>query len=48
MFMKVAVVRLREAGNITAYSAGDGFNVGDYVIVEADRGLDYGEILEIN
>ncbi len=46
--MKVAVVRLREAGNITVYLASDDLNVGDYVIVEADRGLDYGEILEIN
>jgi len=46
--MKIAAVRLREAGNITAYTASDDIRVNDYVIVEADRGLDYGEVLEID
>lgn len=46
--MRVAVVRLREAGNITTYIAADDIKVNDYVILEADRGLDYGEVLEIN
>lgn len=46
--MKIAVVRLREAGNITTYVSSDDCSVNDYVIVEADRGLDYGEVLEIS
>ncbi len=46
--MKIAAVRLREAGNITAYAAPEDIETGDYVIVEADRGMDYGEVLEIN
>jgi len=46
--MKVAVVRLREAGNIITYKANEGVKVNNYVIVEADRGLDYGEVLEVN
>jgi len=46
--MKIAAVRLREAGNITTYAASGDICVNDYVIVEADRGLDYGEVLEIN
>jgi len=45
--MKVAVVRLREAGNIISYHVIDDIQINDYVIVEADRGLDYGEVLEI-
>ena len=43
---EVVQVRLREAGKITYFStSGMRFRVGDYVIVEADRGLDYGQIL---
>jgi len=43
---EVVQVRLREAGKITYYStSGMKFKVGDTVIVEADRGLDYGQVL---
>ena len=45
--MKVAVVRLREAGQLMTYRAEDNIKPHDYVIVEADRGLDYGEVIEI-
>lgn len=30
------------------YNAADDIEVNDYVIVEADRGIDYGEVIEIN
>ncbi len=46
--MKIAMVRLREAGQLMTYKVGDDINVHDYIIVEADRGLDYGEVIEIN
>jgi len=43
---EVIQVRLREAGKISYYStSGVKFNLGDYVIVEADRGLDYGQAI---
>jgi cell fate regulator YaaT (PSP1 superfamily) len=43
---EVIQVRLREAGKITYFSTGGArFKVGDYVIVEADRGSDYGQVL---
>ncbi|MCM8790976.1 MAG: stage 0 sporulation family protein [Candidatus Omnitrophica bacterium] len=43
---EVIQVRLREAGKITYFStSGMKFKVGDYVIVEADRGLDYGQVI---
>ncbi len=43
---EVIQVRLREAGKITYFStSGMRFKVGDCVIVEADRGLDYGQVL---
>ncbi|MBN1527050.1 MAG: stage 0 sporulation family protein [Candidatus Omnitrophica bacterium] len=43
---EVVQVRLREAGKITYYStSGMKFKTGDHVIVEADRGLDYGQVL---
>ncbi len=43
---EVIQVRLREAGKITYFSTGGTkFKVGDQVIVEADRGLDYGQVL---
>lgn len=44
--MKVALVRLREAGQLMSYQGDDDIAVGDYVIVEADRGIDYGEVIE--
>ncbi|HDN85698.1 MAG: stage 0 sporulation protein [Candidatus Omnitrophota bacterium] len=46
--MKVALVRLREAGNILSYLAPFEVKSQDKVIVEADRGLDYGEVLEVS
>ena len=43
---EVVQVRLREAGKISYFSTGGlKFKVGDYVIIEQDRGLEYGEIL---
>ncbi len=43
---EVIQVRLREAGKITYFSPGGmKFKIGDHVIVEADRGLDYGQVL---
>ncbi|MFA5146170.1 MAG: stage 0 sporulation family protein [Candidatus Omnitrophota bacterium] len=43
---EVVQIRLREAGKISYFStSGMKFKVGDMVIVEADRGLDYGEVL---
>ncbi|MDD5496455.1 MAG: stage 0 sporulation family protein [Candidatus Omnitrophica bacterium] len=43
---EVVQVRLREAGKISYYStSGMKFKTSDYVIVEADRGLDYGQVL---
>ena len=43
---EVIQVRLREAGKITYFSTGGTkFKVGDQVIVEADRGMDYGQVL---
>jgi cell fate regulator YaaT (PSP1 superfamily) len=43
---EVIQVRLREAGKITYFSTGGmKFKAGDYVIVEADRGLDYGQVI---
>lgn len=45
--MKIVLVRLREAGNVVSYTTEQNVQVGDYVILEADRGIDYGEILEI-
>jgi cell fate regulator YaaT (PSP1 superfamily) len=43
---EVVQVRLREAGKISYFSTGGmKFKVSEYVIVEADRGLDYGQVL---
>jgi len=43
---EVIQVRLREAGKISYFSTGNlRFNIGDYVIVEQDRGLEYGQIV---
>jgi cell fate regulator YaaT (PSP1 superfamily) len=44
--MKVVLVRLRDAGPLMTYQGLDEVNVHDYVIVEADRGVDYGEVIE--
>ena len=43
---KMILVKLRDAGSIYSYNAAD-LNVkeGDHVIVEHDRGLDYGQIV---
>ena len=46
--MKVALVRLREAGQLMTYKVTEDVSVHDYVIVEADRGLDYGEVIEVS
>ncbi len=43
---EVIQIRLREAGKISYYStSGMKFKPGEYVIVEADRGLDYGQVI---
>jgi len=43
---EIVQVRLREAGKISNYlTNGLKFDIGDYVIVEADRGLEYGQIV---
>src|SRR3989338_2870029 len=43
---EVVQIRLREAGKISYFSTnGMKFKGGDVVIVEADRGLDYGEVI---
>jgi cell fate regulator YaaT (PSP1 superfamily) len=43
---EVVQVRLREAGKISYFSTGGlKFNVGEYVIVEQDRGLEYGQVV---
>ena len=46
--MRVGLVRLREAGQLMTYQVTDEVSVYDYVLVEADRGVDYGEVIEIN
>ncbi|MCK5451059.1 MAG: stage 0 sporulation family protein [Candidatus Omnitrophica bacterium] len=46
---KVVQVQLRAAGEIKYFTAGGmKFEIGDKVIVEADRGLEYGEIISAN
>ncbi|UCD15557.1 MAG: stage 0 sporulation family protein [Candidatus Omnitrophota bacterium] len=45
--MKVALIRLREAGQLMSYRGADDIAVNNYVIVEADRGIDYGEVVEV-
>ncbi|MFH1996134.1 MAG: stage 0 sporulation family protein [Candidatus Omnitrophota bacterium] len=43
---EVVEIRLREAGKILYFSTnGMKFKTGDHVIVEADRGLDYGQVM---
>ncbi len=46
--MRIALVRLREAGQLMTYKVEDNIGVHDYVVVEADRGTDYGEVIEVN
>ncbi|MCQ9204793.1 MAG: stage 0 sporulation protein [Omnitrophica bacterium] len=46
--MRVALVRLREAGQIMTYRVSEDIGVHDYVVIDADRGIDYGEVIEIN
>ncbi|MBD3246260.1 MAG: stage 0 sporulation protein [Candidatus Omnitrophica bacterium] len=46
--MRVALVRLREAGPLMTYKVDEGIHVHDYVIVEADRGTDFGEVVEVS
>ncbi len=46
--MQLVLVRLREAGQLTTYKAEIALKVHDYVLVEADRGNDYGEVLEVS
>jgi len=42
----MTLVRLRDSGQVHFYNAGTlGVKEGDYVIVEHDRGLDYGQIV---
>jgi len=44
--VEVIQVRLRELGKVVYYNArGIKFEVGDMVVLEADRGIDYGEVL---
>lgn len=44
---KMILVRLRDSGQTFSYNAPDSLELkeGDYVIVEHDRGLDYGQII---
>lgn len=46
--MRIGLVRLREVGQLITYQIADEVSVHDYVLVEADRGVDYGEVIEIN
>jgi len=46
--MRVALVRLREAGQLMTYQVTEDIAMHDYVLIEADRGVDYGEVIEIN
>lgn len=43
---EVVQVKIREAGKVAYYDLGQlKLNIGDYVIVEADRGLEYGQVI---
>jgi cell fate regulator YaaT (PSP1 superfamily) len=44
--MRKILVRLREAGQLMTYFSEDDININDYVIIETDRGMDYGEVME--
>jgi len=42
----LVLVRLRDSGQVHFYQPGNlGVKIGDYVIVEHDRGLDYGQVV---
>ena len=44
--VKVVEVKQREEGKVSYYTIGDMTpSTGDYVILESDRGLDYGQVL---
>jgi len=46
---KIASVKLRESGSIYHFLVSNQeLNVGDYVLVEADRGIDYGQIVSLD
>lgn len=45
--MKIALVRLRESGQSVHYKVTDDIHLNDHVVIEADRGFDYGEVIEI-
>jgi len=45
--MKTFSVRLRESGPLTVYKLCDGVGLNDYVIVDADRGVDYGVVMAL-
>ncbi len=45
--MKLVLVRLREAGQLITYKTEIPLKIHDYVVVEADRGVDYGEVFEV-
>jgi len=45
---KMITVRLRDFGQVYTYTPeAAGFKEGDYVIVEHDRGLDYGQVIPV-
>jgi len=46
--MRTALIRLRESGQIVTYKIDADVTVNDYVIIEADRGTDYGEVMEVS
>ncbi|MBU1862675.1 MAG: stage 0 sporulation family protein [Candidatus Omnitrophica bacterium] len=44
--VEVIQVRMRESGKVVFYNArGIKFNVGEYIVLEADRGIDYGQVV---
>lgn len=44
--IKVVEVKQRQEGKVTYYSIGElSPSAGDYVVIESDRGLDYGQVL---
>ncbi len=47
--IEVVQVKLRESGKTDYYAtSGMKFEVGKYVIIEADRGLEYGEVVSVS
>ncbi len=46
--IEVVQIKLREVGKTNYYAvSGMKFEVGEYVIIEADRGLEYGEVVSV-